>query len=71
MSDREPAPAASGTPEERKGYQGTHDPGQPFGLMQQQTSAVAQPPGTDAEPDASAGNQSSVAVDHQGGGTNQ
>ncbi len=61
MSDRDTAPPASpGAPEERKGYQGTQDPGRPTGLMQQQTRPTAQQQGTNAEPDASAGDQTSV-----------
>lgn len=72
MSDRDTAPpAATGAPEQRKGYQGTHDPGQPTGLMQQQTHPAAQQLGTNAEPNASAGNQTSVAADPQGSGTDQ
>jgi hypothetical protein len=72
MSDRDTAPPATpGAPEERKGYQGTQDPGQPTGLMQQQTRPVAQQLGTNGEPTPSAGNQTSVAADPQSSGTDQ
>jgi hypothetical protein len=72
VSDRNTAaPATSGAPVERKGYQGTQDPGRPTGLMEQQTRPAAQQLGTNAEPSASAGNQTSVAADPQGGGTDQ
>jgi hypothetical protein len=67
MTDRDTAPPAK----ERKGYQGTQDPGQPPGLMQQQTHPTAQPLGTIAEPNASGGNQTSVAADPQGSRTEQ
>ena len=72
MSDRDTAPPANrGTLEERKGYQGTQDPGRPTGLMQQQTHPIAQQLGTNADPNASAGTQANVAADHQGSGTGQ
>jgi hypothetical protein len=72
MSDRNTAPPATpGAPEERKGYQGTQDPGQPTGLMQQQTRPAAQQLGANADPNASAGSQTTVAADPQGNGTDQ
>jgi hypothetical protein len=72
MSDRDPPPPANpGAPEERSGYQGTHDPGRPTGLMQQQTHTTAPQLGNNAEPTAPAGNQASVAADHQSSGTHQ
>ncbi|MHB8735917.1 MAG: hypothetical protein ACYC6M_11515 [Terriglobales bacterium] len=72
MSDHDtPPPVAPGALEERSGYQGTRDPGRPTGMMQQQTQPAAQQLGTNVEPTASAGNQASLAADHQSSGTDQ
>lgn len=72
MSDRDtPPPATPGALEERKGYQGTHDPGRPASLMQQQTHPTAQQLGTNAGSNASAGSQAAVAVDLQGSETDR
>lgn len=50
MTDHDVAPpAAPGVLEERGGYQGTHDPGRPVGLMQQQTHPAAQQPRPNAD----------------------
>jgi hypothetical protein len=72
VSDRDtPPPAAPGTLEERSGYQGTHDPGQPTGLMQQQTQPAAPQPGPNADSGAHAGTNTGASGNHQSSGTNR